>query len=133
MKQLICAVALVMSFSFTTNAQKVQPKVIALITKASWCVVCQANGPRFMKDIMPMIRGNKEVQIIINDLSDKKTTATSRRPLQKAGIDDFAEKNLATGMLYFFNANTKKLLSSVSLAQSNEEIEKAYQKALAKG
>ena len=133
MKQLICAVALVMSFSFTTNAQKVQPKVIALITKAFWCVVCQANGPRFMKDIMPMIRGNKEVQIIINDLSDKKTTATSRRPLQKAGIDDFAEKNLATGMLYFFNANTKKLLSSVSLAQSNEEIEKAYQKALAKG
>ena len=133
MKQLICAVALVMSFSFTTNAQKVQPKVIALITKASWCVVCQTNGPRFMKDIMPMIRGNKEVQIIINDLSDKKTTATSRRPLQKAGIDYFAEKNPATGMLYFFNANTKKLLSSVSLAQSNEEIEKAYQKALAKG
>jgi len=133
MKQLICAVALVMSFSFTTSAQKVQPKVIALITKASWCVVCQANGPRFMKDIMPMIRRNKEVQIIINDLSDKKTTATSRRTLQKADIDDFAEKNPATGMLYFFNADTKKLLSSVSLAQSNEEIEKAYQKALAKG
>ena len=133
MKQLIYTVALVMSFSFTTSAQKVQPEVIALITKASWCVVCQANGPRFMKDIMPMIRENKEVQIIMNDLSDKKTTATSRRPLQKAGIDDFAEKNPATGMLYFFNADTKKLLSKVSLAQSNEEIEKAYQKALAKG
>ena len=133
MKQSICAVALVMSFSFTANAQKVQPKVIALLTKASWCVVCQANGPRFMKDIMPMIRENKEVQIIMNDLSDKKTTATSRRTLQKADLDDFAEKNPATGMLYFFNANTKKLLSSVSLAQSNEEIEKAYQKALTKG
>ena len=133
MKQLICAVALVLSFSFAASAQKVQPKVIALLTKASWCVVCQANGPRFMKDIMPMIRENKEVQIIMNDLSDKKTTAMSRRTLQKANLDDFAEKNPATGMLYFFNANTKKLLSSVSLAQSNEEIEKAYQKALTKG
>ncbi|MFS8082258.1 MAG: hypothetical protein ACMG51_02305 [Ginsengibacter sp.] len=133
MKQLICAVAIVLSFSFAASAQKVQPKVIALLTKASWCVVCQANGPRFMKDIMPMIRENKEVQIIMNDLSDKKTTAMSRRTLQKANLDDFAEKNPATGMLYFFNANTKKLLSSVSLAQSNEEIEKAYQKALTKG
>ncbi len=132
MKQLICAVTLVMSFSFSASAQKVQPKIIALFTKASWCVVCQANGPRFMKDIMPMIQENKEVQIIINDLSDKKTTATSKRALQKAGLDDFAEKNPATGMLYFFNADTKKRLSSASLADSNEEIEKAYKKALSK-
>ena len=109
MKQLICAVTLVMSFSFSASAQKVQPKIIALFTKASWCVVCQANGPRFMKDIMPMIQENKEVQIIINDLSDKKTTATSKRALQKAGLDDFAEKNPATGMLYFFNANKRNI------------------------
>lgn len=132
MKQLIYALALVMSISFAANAQKTQPKIIALLTKASWCVVCQANGPRFMKDIMPMIQENKEVQIVVNDLSDKKTTASSRKILQKAGIYDFAEKNPATGMLYFFNANTKKRLSSASLADSNEEIEKAYNKALSK-
>ncbi|HET7115085.1 MAG TPA: hypothetical protein VFI29_01255 [Hanamia sp.] len=132
MKQLICAVALVMSFSFAASAQKVQPKVIALLTKASWCVVCQANGPRFMKDIMPMVNENKEVKMVMNDLSDKKTTAMSKRMLEKIGIYDFAEKNPATGMLYFFDANTKKLLSQVSLAQSNEEIEKAYQTALKK-
>lgn len=133
MKQLICAIALVMSFSFASSAQKVQPKLIALFTRASWCVVCQANGPRFMKDVMPMINENKEVKMLTNDLSDKKTTAMSKKILEKAGIYDFAEKNPATGMLYFFNANTKKLLSQVSLAQSNEEIEKAYQKALSKG
>jgi len=132
MKQLICALALVMSFSFAVNTQKAQPKIIALITRASWCVVCQANGPRFMKDIMPMIQENKDVLIVTNDLSDKKTTASSKRTLQKAGLDDFAEKNPATGMLYLFNANTKKLLSSASLADSNEEIEKAYKKALSK-
>jgi predicted protein tyrosine phosphatase len=132
MKQLICALVLVMSFSFAAKAQKIQPKIIALLTKASWCVVCQANGQRFTKDIMPMIQENKEVQIIVNDLSDKKTTAMSRKALQKADIYDFAEKNPATGMLYFFNANTKKRLSSASLSDSNEEIEKAYNKALSK-
>lgn len=132
MKKLICAILLVMSFSFATSAQKTQPKIIAFLTKASWCYVCQANGPRFMKDVMPMIADNKEVTMIVNDLSDKKTIAMSRRLLAKADIYDFAEKNSATGMLYFFNANTKKLLSKVSLAQSNEQIEKAYRKALSK-
>ena len=72
------------------------------------------------------------MKMIINDLSDKKTTAMSRRMLERAGIYDFAEKNPATGMLYFFSAEKKKLLSRVSLAQSNEEIEKTYQKALRK-
>jgi len=132
MKHLIVALLFVMGLSFTANAQKVQPKVIALFTKASWCVVCQANGPRFMKDIMPMITENKEVKILTNDLSDNKTTTMSKRILEKAGIYDFAEKNPTTGMLYFFDANTKKLLSSVSLAQSNEDMEKAYHKALSK-
>lgn len=132
MKQLICALALVMSFSLVVNAQKNQPKIIALLTKASWCVVCQANGPRFMTDIMPMVQENKEVQMVVNDLSDKKTTTASRKTLQKIGLYDFAEKNPATGMLYFFNVNTKKLLSSASLADSNEQIEKAYKKALSK-
>jgi predicted protein tyrosine phosphatase len=132
MKQLICALVLVMSFSFAAKAQKIQPTINALLTKASWCVVCQANGQRFTKDIMPMIQENKEVQIIVNDLSDKKTTAMSRKALQKADIYDFAEKNPATVILFFFIYNKKTRLSSASLSDSNEEIEKAYNKALSK-
>ncbi|MEO9003580.1 MAG: hypothetical protein ABI288_02535 [Ginsengibacter sp.] len=132
MKHLFCAIALLMSISFTATAQKPQPKIIALLTKASWCYVCQANEPRFMKDIMPIIADNKDVKLLINDLSDKKTIAMSRRILQKVDIYDFAEKNPATGMLYFFSAEKKKLLSKISLAQSSEDIDKAYQKALSK-
>ncbi len=133
MKQLICAVALVMGLSFAASAQNAQPKVIALLTKASWCPVCQANGPRFMKDVMPMVMKNKEVKMVMNDLSDKKSTAMSKGMLKKAGIYNFVEKNPATGMLYFFDAKTKKLISKVSLAEPNVEIEKAYQEALSKG
>ena len=133
MKQLICAVALVMGLSFSASAQKAQPKVIALLTKASWCPVCQANGPRFMKDVMPMVMKNKEVKMVMNDVSDKKTIAMSKDMLDKAGVYDFAEKNPGTGMLYFLDGKTKELISKVSLAQTNEEIKKAYMEALSKG
>ena len=133
MKQLICAVALVMGLSFSASAQKAQPKVIALLTKASWCPVCQANGPRFMKDVMPMVMKNKEVKMVMNDVSDKKTIAMSKDMLDKAGVYDFAEKNPGTGMLYFLDGKTKELISKVSLAEPNEKIEKAYQEALSKG
>ncbi len=132
MKQLICAVALVMSLSFAASAQNAQPKVIALLTKASWCPVCQANGPRFMKDVMPMVIKNKDVKMVMNDLSDKKSTALSKGMLEKAGIYKFAETNFATGMLYFIDAKTKELISKVSLAEPNEEIEKVYKEALSK-
>lgn len=133
MKKLIFAIALVMSFSFAASAQNVQPKVIALLTKASWCPVCQANGPRFMKEVMPMVMKNKEVEMVMNDLSDKKTVAMSKGMLEKAGIYKFAQNNPATGILYFFDAKSKELISKVSLAESNEEIEKAYQEAVSKG
>ena len=75
---------------------------------------------------------NKEVKMVVNDLSDKKTVAMSKGLLEKAGIYNFAERNLATGMLYFFDVKTKELISKVSLAESNDEIEKAYQEALSK-
>lgn len=133
MKQLICAVALVMGLSFAASAQNAQPKVIALLTKASWCPVCEANGPRFMKDVMPMVKENKEVEMVMNDVSNDETKATSKPMLEKAGVYDFAEKNPGTGMLYFLDGKTKELISKVSLAQTNEEIKKAYMEALSKG
>lgn len=126
------ALALVMGFTFSASAQNANPKVIALLTKASWCPVCKANGPRFEKDIMPMVMKNKEVKMVMNDLSDDNSKAMSKGMLEKAGIYKFAEKNPATGMLYFFDAKTKKLLSKVSLASTNEEIKQAYQTAFKK-
>jgi len=110
-----------------------QAKVIALVNKASWCPVCQANGPRFEKDIMPMAMQNKDVQIVMNDLSDEKTKAASLPMLEKAGIASFAKKNTGTGTLYFIDAKSKKLISEVSLAKSDDEIKKVYMAALAKG
>lgn len=133
MKQLIFAVALIMGLSLSASAQKTQPKVIALLNKASWCPICQENGPRFMKEVMPMVMKNKKVKMMMNDLSDKKTIAKSKGMLEKAGIYTFARENPATGVLYFFGAKTKEFISKVSLSKSNEEIQNLYMEALSKG
>lgn len=130
MKKLIFATMLFMGIAISGFAQNV--KVIALVNKASWCPVCQANGPRFEKDIMPMAMENKEVQIVMNDLSDDKTKAASLLMLQKTGIASFAKKNTGTGVLYFIDAKSKKMITHVSLAQSDDEIKKVYMAALAK-
>ena len=113
MKQLIFAFALIMGLSFVASAQKNQPKVIVLLNKASWCHVCQENGPRFMKDVMPMVKKNKEVKMVMNDLSDKMTIAKSKDMLEKAGIYNFAPENSATGVHYFFDAKTKEFISFI--------------------
>ena len=131
MKKLLVATLLFMGIAISGFAQSV--KVIALVNKASWCPVCQANGPRFEKDIMPMAMANKDVQIVMNDLSDDKTIAATVPMLKKAGIVSFAKKNTDTGTLYFIDAKSKKLISQVSLAQSDEEIKKVFMAALAKG
>ncbi|MEO6849577.1 MAG: hypothetical protein ABI166_03075 [Mucilaginibacter sp.] len=131
MKKLLVATLLFMGIAISGFAQ--QAKVIALVNKASWCPVCQANGPRFEKDIMPMAMQNKDVQIVMNDLSDDKTKAASLPMLEKAGIASFAKKNKGTGTLYFIDAKSKKLISEVSLAKSDDEIKKVYMAALAKG
>lgn len=131
MKKLIFALAFVLGMSSTVFAQ--QPKVIVLLTKASWCSICKSNGPRFEKDIMPMVMKNKEVKMVMNDLSNDDSKAMSKKMLEEAGVYDFAAKNQATGMLYFFDAQSKKLLSKVSLAKSNDKIKEAYQKAMKKG
>ncbi|GAC1310166.1 MAG: hypothetical protein NVSMB24_26870 [Mucilaginibacter sp.] len=131
MKKLLVATLLFMGMAISGFAQNA--KVIALVNKASWCPVCQANGPRFEKDIMPMAMANKDVQIVMNDLSDDKTKASSLPMLKKAGIVSFAKKNTDTGTLYFIDAKSKKLISQVSLAQSDEEIKKVFMAALAKG
>lgn len=69
---------------------------------------------------------DKNVQMVVNELSNSDTKATSEPMLERADITSFAKKNTGTGMLYFIDAKSKKLISSISLSISNEEIMKAY-------
>src|SRR5690606_39590274 len=66
---------------------------------------------------------NKDVKMLMNDLSDEVSKAKSKEMLDKAGIYKLAEKNTGTGMLYFLDAQSKNLLSKVSLARTNNRSE----------
>lgn len=133
MKKLLITSLLICGVVFSGLAQSQQVKVVALINKASWCPVCQAHGMHFMKEIAPMVMKNPEVKMVMNDLSDDQTRASSMKMLQQAGIAGFAKKNNATGKVYFLDAKSKKLLSSVSIAEPDKVIMKAYKKAMSKG
>ncbi|MGN6603223.1 MAG: hypothetical protein ACTHK8_12285 [Ginsengibacter sp.] len=67
-----------------------------------------------------------------NGLSNDKTEASSISSLKAVGLEEFAKNNTDTGVLYFIDARTKKLISKISLASSNEEIEQKIKDAISK-
>lgn len=131
-KKIGLAVFVSLTSFVAVNAQNGNAKLIALLNKASWCTVCQANGPRAEKELLPALMQEPNVQFVMNDLSNKQTKKASALLLDKAGLGSFAKENTGTGMLYFVDAKTKMLISSVSIAESNEQIMMTYQAALAK-
>jgi thiol:disulfide interchange protein len=107
---------------------KTNAKVIAVINKADWCPVCQNNGERAMSAFMA---NNKDmaIQFVANDLTNDETKKKSAEELNKLGLDKAIEPYTGTGVAYFFNSETKALISQVSVAKSNEELASALQTA----
>ncbi len=133
MKKILIATVILIGFSLISIAQNENVKVIALVNSAKWCGVCKANGPRVTKDVLPSYMMNKDWLIVMNDLSDNDTKASSKENLEKAGIYEFAKENNATGMIYFIDPVTKKLIDKISLTKSDDDIKKAFDNAALKG
>lgn len=107
-------------------------KVIAVINKASWCSVCQKNGERAMSVFM----NNKKdgaVQYVVNDLSNDDTKSKSAAMLKEVGLDKAMSEFNGTGMVYFFDASSKKLISKISIVESNDELVKAIENTMPSG
>jgi hypothetical protein len=120
----VVLIALVSVSAFAgTNA-----KVIAVINKAEWCPVCQKNGMRAMETFKA---NNKDmaIQFVVNDLTNDDTKAKSGAELKKLGLEKEMEPYNGTGVVYFFNANTKALISHVSIAKTDQELASALEAA----
>lgn len=111
-------------------AHEPTPRFIVLVNTASWCPSCKANGPRVEKDVLSNQMQNKEFKVIINNLSDASTKASSLEECKKAGIEQIATKNKATGVIYFIDANTKQIISKVPVKRSSEEINQKFEDLL---
>lgn len=96
-------------------------KVIAVINKAEWCPVCQNNGMRAMEAFKA---NNKDMSIefVANDLTNDETKAKSTEELKKLGLDKAIAPYSGTGVVYFFNSDTKALISQVSVAKPDQEL-----------
>ena len=137
MKNLILAfVALVsfgnVAFSQAKNQKQkaVATKVIAMVNTAKWCPACQANGKRVEQNVISKYMTNNKCQVVVNDLSDDNTKAASKANCDKAGITSVASSNTSTGVIYFINSSSKKVISQVSVTKTDKEIQKAFDDAI---
>lgn len=129
MKNLKLVVALFL-VSFGAFAQA-ESKVYAVVTKADWCPTCKEHGTRVITEVLPLYK-EPEVLILVYDATDNATKKASRVALETIGIDKEITNRNVTGEIAFVNANTKKVISRISVAKSNEQIKKAFDQAIIK-
>ncbi len=126
-KTIFASVILVTLFSVSAFAGN-GAKVIAVINRADWCPVCQKNGMRAMETFK---ENNKDMAIVFvaNDLTNDQTKKQSSEELKKYGLDKAAKKYTATGVVHFFNPETKKEINEISVAKPNNELIAALETA----
>jgi len=122
-KSILISAVLFLALSVSVSAQA-DAKVIAVVNKADWCSVCKANGDRAMAALMS---NNKDMAVLFigNNLTDENTKKKSAEELKKYGLDKEMEKHTGTGVAYFFDAKTKKLVSEISVAEPDNKLAEA--------
>lgn len=115
--------AMVLLMSVSAMAQS-DAKVIAVVNHAEWCSVCKNNGERAQAAFM---ENNKDgaIQFLVNNLTDAASKEKSGAALKEAGLDKVMTEKKMTGTAYFFDAETKELITKVSVAKSDQELAEA--------
>lgn len=119
-KTALASIALVLLVSVAAFAGN-KAKVIAVVNKAEWCPVCQNNGMRAM-DAFKANNKDMSIQFVANDLTNDESKKKSAEELKQLGLDKAIEAYTGTGVVYFFNSETKALISQVSIAKPDKEL-----------
>jgi|SRR5450432_1527554 len=106
-----------------------KPSVIVVVNRADWCSVCKANGERAGK-VVAKAAADGSLQVVLNDLTSETTAKQSASAIKAAGLSDAMSVHTATGVMYLFDARTKKAVAQITVANTDEEIAAAI--ALAK-
>jgi ABC-type Na+ efflux pump permease subunit len=121
-KSFILFILLIISTSIYSQTQ---PKVIAVVSKASWCPTCMKNGERVTNEVLSKVDTSK-ITVVENDLSDKGTKEKSLEKLKALGLEKGKFKS--TGLITFVDTTTKKILSSVNISKTTAEIQSEFDK-----
>ena len=103
-------------------------KIIAVVNKASWCPVCKAHGQNAGMIMMPYMK--QGLAILMNDLSDDQTKASSKKSLTSAGVYHAVKGVKETGVVIFVDGKTHKKLGQTSIAISDDDLKKEIEKYL---
>lgn len=125
-KTLMIIMTVVLSI-FTASAQQ-NKKIIVVINKAGWCPICQANGEKVMKEVMPVFN-ESNVQFIMNDLTNVSSKADSKMKLEEAKVYPAVKKITSTGLLLLVDAESGKLLEKISVAEPADKLIMAIKKS----
>lgn len=126
-KSVLASLVLILLVSVSGMAQS-GAKVIAVVNHAQWCPACQQNGERAHAAFM---NNNKDgaIQFVDNDLTNDETKKKSTEELKKYGLDKVIAEYKYTGVAYFFNSETKALISQVSVTKTDKELAEALETA----
>jgi len=103
-------------------------KVVAVINHADWCQVCQKNSDR-VETLLSEYK-SKPIALVPNDITDYHSKAVSAKYLRKVHTYEAVQPVKESGVIILVSGKTHQVISKISLASSNEDIEKAFDSAL---
>ncbi len=101
-----------------------------MVTRANWCPTCRANEGKIKNELLPAYTNSKEVAVVINDVTNKKTKAKSKPILQAAGVYDISLKEQSTGLVTIINPLTGKIINRFYVSSSPDEMKRIINDAL---
>lgn len=153
MKKLISAVIVFITVlaSYAQPPENAEnPKLIAVVNRANWCGVCKANGERFGNLLLPY--STQGLRVVVNDLTNDKTKQASLTELENMRISEAVNSSPRHGMgkmlkacglvkdkkmtsdvagiVTFIDPKTHKQLKQLSIAVSDEEMNKTITQLL---
>lgn len=126
-KSIFTSILMMVLFSMSAMAQS-EAEVIGVINKADWCPVCEKNGARAMKALKGANQDGA-IKFIGNDLTDDGTKEKSAERLNKHGLYETMKSKNGTGVVFFYDAETKELIDRISVSKSNQKLAAAVRSA----
>ncbi|MBS3808446.1 MAG: hypothetical protein KGY60_13155 [Bacteroidales bacterium] len=126
-KSIFTSILMIVLFSISAMAQS-EAEVIGVINKADWCPVCEKNGARAMKALKGANQDGA-IKFIGNDLTDDDTKKKSAMRLKKHGLYEKMKSKNGTGIVFFFDVETKELVDRISVAKSDQKLAAAVRSA----
>ena len=121
-KKLIVLAVLLLSTSFFAQTS---PKYYVVLVKAKWCSTCIKNEDRVVSELLSKVDSNS-MTVLTNDITNKETKAASAEILKANGLEFV--KLRSSGILFFVDARTKKIVESIPISKTTEELTKTLQR-----